>query len=265
MKYFLTSLLSSILLYSCSTDVSTATGGSGGSNTTGTNGTSVSSKKGIGLDETAGYNNTQLLALNVSWYYNWGLTTNANSTVQFVPMIFSSANMNNLNVCDTLLGFNEPDNVNQANMTVANALLAWPTVAGRSTIVGSPAVAGDPVNGTWLPAFMQSASRVDFITVHWYKGTDTAQFYSDMINIYNTYKKPIWVTEFAAQTVSQATTSPNAYSQQQVLQFMIAVCAWMNNQTFIQKYAWHDSKTGTSALFQSSGQLTSLGTSYSKL
>ena len=136
-------------------------------------------------------------------------------------------------------------------------------MVGASTNLGSPSMAGNPVtSGSWLQQFMQSSPKVDFITVHWYKGVDTTKFYTDMTDIYNLFKKPIWVTELAPQTAAQSSANPTQYSQTQVDNFIKAVTTWMNNQSFIQRYAWHDSQAGTSAIFTSGGQLTATGQTY---
>lgn len=219
-------------------------------------------KKGFGLNETIGFNYTQLNLLSVNWYYNWGLTTKANSNKSFIPMVFSGSRVAGLTFCDTLLGFNEPDNASQSNMPVSSAIGYWPSLVSNSNYLGSPSMAGNPVTSSWFIPFMQSKTKVDFITFHWYKGADTAKFYSDVQSFYSTYKKPIWVTEYACQTEAESTAKPNAYTQNQVNQFIIATTRWMNNQSFIQKYAWHDSKVGTSAFFDSIGHLTASGQTY---
>jgi len=36
----------------------------------------------------------------------------------------------------------------------------------------------------------------------------------------------------------------------------------MNAQSFIQRYAWHDAESGTSAIFDQNGQLTATGQAY---
>lgn len=267
MKYFLFFLFSSIIFISCSKNADTSSSGSGtgsGSGSGSVSGTgTATSKKGIGLSEQNGFGSSQLQQLNVSWYYNWGLTTAANSTVAFVPMEWGTGGLSSLGTYSYLLGFNEPDNSSQSNLSVTQALSLWPTLVGASTNLGSPSMAGNPVtSGSWLQQFMQSSPKVDFITVHWYKGVDTTKFYTDMTDIYNLFKKPIWVTELAPQTAAQSSANPTQYSQTQVDNFIKAVTTWMNNQSFIQRYAWHDSQAGTSAIFTSGGQLTATGQTY---
>jgi hypothetical protein len=74
-------------------------------------------KKGVGLSSEFGI--TQLKTLNVSWYYNWSSNTTIVSDLMFVPMIFSKNSVSNIlpSMYTSILGFNEPDNSNQADMT----------------------------------------------------------------------------------------------------------------------------------------------------
>ena len=46
--------------------------------------------------------------------------------------------------------------------------------------MGSPAMAGNPVTGSWFPEFMAASPQMDFIAVHWYKGARPEKFISDI-------------------------------------------------------------------------------------
>lgn len=222
----------------------------------------TSTKKGIGLSESRGLGNTQLDALGVSWYYSWGVDTQATSK-PFIPMCFSLNTISKLYTTPVLLGFNEPDNVNQSDISVDTALANWNTLVSKSTRIGSPATAGNPLaTGSWLTQFMSTKPKVDFICVHWYKGVDSKKFISDMKAIITLYKKPIWITEYAPQTVASATASPNKFTQTQVDNFIKTTTAWMESEPMVERYAWHDSKVGTSAVFTSTGELTPTGLTY---
>lgn len=224
--------------------------------------TIASTKKGIGLSESRGFGNTQLDALGVSWYYSWGVDTQATSKT-FFPMCFSLNTIPKLYTTPVLLGFNEPDNTSQSDITVSTALANWNTLVSKSTRLGSPATAVNPLTtGSWLTQFMSANPKVDFVCVHWYKGTDHVKFISDMKAIIALYKKPIWITEFAPQTVASATASPTKYSQAAVNTFIAKTVAWMETEPMVEKYAWHDAKSGTSAVFTSTGALTATGTTY---
>lgn len=222
----------------------------------------VIGKKGIGLAEKKGLGEKQLQALKVHWYYNWSSKTTLSSPVQFVPMIFSKRGLDSVVQEDVVLGFNEPDNSKQANMSVQDALNAWPKVASKAKRVGGPAMAGSPMTGDWLPQFMKASPKVDFVTVHWYKGANSKKFKKDLEAIHDHYKLPVWVTEFAPQTAGSARDNPAKFSQAEVDTFIKETLSWMEKTPFIERYAWHDSKVGTSALFDDKGELTKSGLTY---
>jgi len=222
----------------------------------------TSAKKGFGLPESR-LGAVQLDSLGASWYYNWGPTTGIRTTKLFVPMCFSLNTLSRLTTYSTLLGYNEPDNSSQSNIAVSDALANWPRLTTSSTRIGSPASAGNPMtSGSWLQQFMTPNPKVDFICVHWYKGTNSTLFINDMRAIINKWNKPIWITEFAPQTTSSSTSSPAKYTQAQVNTFITNVVRWMESEPMVERYAWHDSKTGTSALFDANGRLTATGIAY---
>ena len=43
---------------------------------------------------------------------------------------------------------------------------------------------------------------------------------------------------------------------------MKSVVEWMENELMVQRYAWHDSKSGTSAIYKIDGSLTKTGIFY---
>lgn len=89
---------------------------------------------------------------------------------------------------------------NTTNVSVQEALAAWPDVAALTSHLGSPAMAGNPVTGKWLPEFMKAKPKVSFVAVHWYKGDNAKGFIKDMERVHLAYGLPVWVTEFAVQT-----------------------------------------------------------------
>lgn len=225
----------------------------------------TSTKKGIGLTESKGFSEKQLKDLNVAWFYNWGAKTKISTHIPFIPMIFSKRTTDVELSADIILGFNEPDNLKQSNMSVQDALSEWPKVLSKGKRVGAPAMAGNPLTGDWFPIFMKANPRVDFITVHWYKGANSKKFIKDIETIFHHYKRPIWVTEFAPQTASSGRANPEKFPAQSVEDFMRETVQWMEQSAIVERYAWHDSKKGTSALFTENGDLTTLGRIYSTL
>lgn len=112
---------------------------------------SLDVKKGIGCPSTC--TEATLANLNVSWFYNWNSASSL-KTLPFIPMCFSDNN-NRIDklpaYSDILLGFNEPDNDGQSNMTVDEAYNLWPQLVAKSNIIASPVMAGNPAAaGSWL-------------------------------------------------------------------------------------------------------------------
>jgi hypothetical protein len=220
-------------------------------------------KKGIGLAESSGMGLREFNALNVDWYYNWGARSDLPIASKFVPMAFSPQRVADLPAYSRyVLGFNEPDNDKQAHVKPEVAFQAWPALMRKADVIGSPALAKNPLSaGNWLASFLGLGPRVDFLAVHWYKGIEARKLIADVQAICTAYGKPVWLTEFAPQTAAQARTEPQKYSQAQVDQFIQESTAWMATSDCVQRYAWHDAKTGTSALFEN-GRLTATGQTY---
>ncbi|GGV76596.1 glycoside hydrolase family protein [Streptomyces thermoviolaceus] len=191
----------------------------------------------------------------VGWYYDWATDPQGISTpsgVEFVPMIWGSGAVNDADLArarasgTTLLGFNEPDLPGQADMPVQQALDLWPRLQDTGMRLGAPAVAyGGDTPGGWLDQFMQGAQargyRVDFIPLHWY-GADfdptraTEQLRSYIQAVYDRYHKPIWLTEYAL--IDWSTGTARYPSQDQQAEFVRQSTAMLQQQSFVERYAW---------------------------
>ena len=202
-----------------------------------------SPQRGVGL---AFKNCTDAVVLDVSWYYTWhpyspACPNGTSNKMSFIPMIFDESQLNytyslkNGNY-EALLGFNEPNAVNQANMTVDEAIAAWPYLMNTGLRLGSPAP--DKAGAfTWLKEFMQQIDEknytVDFLCFHWYarNNTNADELYSFLQQIeqeYPGYK--IWLTEFANATGSE---------QDNINFFQTAYSYIINDfSDLIERYAW---------------------------
>lgn len=162
-------------------------------------------KKGFG-----GWDADSRNALKVSWYYNWGADGEPHDGIEFIPMIKGKGRMDETHLqraaahkergVTELLGFNEPERADQGNLTVEEAVEAWPKLTALGLRVGSPAPSSDTKGMDWLDAFMKEARRkklqVDFIALHWYRSADVSAFESWLKEVHRAYRKPIWLTEF---------------------------------------------------------------------
>ena len=207
-------------------------------------------KKGIGLWEGKGVG-TGLKNLEVTWFYNWSVTPPAtvHSRGEFVPMVWGekSVNANDLEKAKkngrVLLGFNEPDHKEQANMTVEQALALWPKLQATGMRLGSPASAsGAEKADSWFGQFMKGVKekgyRVDFICVHNYQTNFTdpkaaaEKLKQFLQKVHERYPQPVWLTEFALADWK----TPATPEQQQT--YMKEVLPMLEKLPFVERYAW---------------------------
>ncbi|MEO3782158.1 glycoside hydrolase family protein [Actinocorallia sp. B10E7] len=214
------------------------------------------------------------------WFYSWGpdrAGITAPKGVEFVPMIHRAATIGDVAKVKGrghryLLGFNEPDLGDQANMSVEQALDLWPRLVKTGLVLGSPSVAtGGEVPGGWLDRFMKGAKkrnlRVDFITLHWY-GADfrakpaAMQLRGYLRKVYKRYKKPIWLTEFALTDFTQG--APRYPSQKQQAAFLREAVKMLRGEHYIKRYAWFALPTNRSGtgLYNPDGSPTPAGRSF---
>jgi Glycosyl hydrolase catalytic core len=239
------------------------------------------SKKGVSAWTFRGVD-AALRKSGASWYYTWGSGhqgIKSRHGVQFVPMIWGPADVARATLRQArregpyLLGFNEPDNAGQSNMTVAQALALWPRLMATHLTLGSPAVAaGAAAPGGWLDQFMKGAKadgyRVNFIAVHWY-GADFAtgaavhELESYLRAIHSRYHLPIWLTEFALIRFAATTVFPSAAKQ---AAFVTAATSMLQRLTFVRRYAWFalpaTAGDGTAGLFRPGAAATRAGRAF---
>jgi len=242
----------------------------------------TSERKGVATWDAAGASQ-DLAASGASWYYDWGATPSGITTppgASFVPMIWGAADVTAATLDQVksegsvLLGFNEPDQGGQANMTVAQALDLWPQLEATGMTLGSPAVSsGAATPGGWLDQFMTGARargyRVNFITVHWYGGDFSTgpavqQLESYLQAIYDQYHLPIWLTEFAL--TSYAGPTPTFPTEAQQAAFLTAATQMLDGLPYVQRYAWFalpvSSGSGTTGLFNQGPAVTEVGRAF---
>ncbi len=244
-------------------------------------GTAAHARKGAGVWVFNGVHRA-LVKSGVSWYYTWGPDHRGIASargVGFVPMIWGAGSVTTATLREVrhegryLLGYNEPDNGGQANMTVSQALNLWPRLMATGMRLGSPAVAtGAATRGGWLDRFMRGAGarhyRVNFITVHWY-GRDfvTSRAVSELRRyltaIHARYHRPLWLTEFALIRFGAKTTFPTARQQ---AAFVTAATSMLRQLSYVQRYAWFalpaTTGDGTAGLFRPGAVATRAGRAF---
>jgi Glycosyl hydrolase catalytic core/Concanavalin A-like lectin/glucanases superfamily/Putative Ig domain len=179
--------------------------------------------------------------VNPLWNYDWDNVATSSPDVEYVPMRHNQfwnaySNINNKTGSTHVLGFNEPDRPDQANMSVETTLSEWPNLMASGLRLGSPATSDGGLN--WLYNFIDRADslkyRVDYVAVHYYKGGWTAAQLLDWLReIHLRTGRPLWVTEWnngANWTCCAPTLESNA---QRIDEFMEV----MNNAHFVERYS----------------------------
>lgn len=221
-----------------------------------------SAKRGVAFSFTQ-VTDLPLMSPYISWDYNWGNTPSNDAALWFdsnemdyCPMCwngnynadairaFVAAHPNT----KYLLGFNEPNLTDQANMTPAQAAAIWSPVAALAKELNlklvSPAMnygtlAGysDPIK--WLDEFF-AQPNVDIndiyaISIHCYMSSASAvQGYVEKFEKYN---KPIWMTEFCAWD-----PVPGSVTTQ--MDYMCAVLNYLEANPKVERYAWFIPRSG---------------------
>ncbi len=251
-----------------------------------------STKRGIAADITS-VADLKVLSPGISWYYNWNQYPNysvmgslASENVQYVPMIWNG-NQNAIDKANLyyptdptngyLMGFNEPNFPDQANMTPAASAAFWPKLEELATTYNLKLVA--PVTNysagiydskygkimyqdpySYLDTFFLDCPtcQVDYIAVHWYG-------YGGLETVVNTmwdkYHKPIWVTEFSAWGDDVGASM----SMQLEKDFMVKYVELLENNPNVFRYSWFTGRADNNDfidLLASTGQLTELGNLY---
>lgn len=238
-------------------------------------------KKGLNIDDKAV--NTPVANMQESWYYNWSYTpsTNVTGNKEFVPMIWDENSLSWLESDQVanykaVLGFNEPDLANQANLTVLEAVSYQDLFTKTDLRIGSPATSY-PTN-EWYQEYGKTVNMddIDFIPVHIYydwAGEGMAQAFLEAIDtLYQLYHKPIWVTEFGvANSGLYGANSNYDEAYEQISTYLKETIAGLEARDYVERYTWFnfdddDINGGKTALYdQQTGQLTKLGELYKSL
>ncbi len=207
-------------------------------------------KKGVGLQ-----NNAFIDKIDVDWFYDWGPNDVSLPEREFVITAWGrQAAANPANIANYIskpdvshiLSFNEPDNVEQSNIPVLEAVQLHRNLSATSLRIGSPAPTESQAF-VWLRTFMEGTRKenikVDHIVIHWYdwgsylSTNNTAPNPTDVFNrftayvnrVYSIYGKPIWIKEFNANRNTTSATHEG---------FIKLALPWLEQQPFIERYAY---------------------------
>lgn len=215
----------------------------------------LSSKRGF-ADTGANYNNLQ--ATGATWYYTWGtgIGNPGNFDAEHYPMFWNAPSQNAINNVrsrnpEYVLGFNEPERPDQANMPVSQAISSWTSISnaftGTNTKLVSPAVSDTGDGQAWITSFMQQAAannlKVDAVAFHWY-GASTpnnpagaASSFLSRVDWYHQFGKPVFITEFAIHDWG------GLYSDEEISeanrQFLDIVIPALESRSYVAGYSWY--------------------------
>jgi hypothetical protein len=282
MKNILFLLFAAILLFGCEKNV---IGGFGDQTLTPQEPVPVVlNKKGAAWSYNAKAWSHKIHDVGAHWFYHWGNTPREEipDNVEYVPMFWGKSSvtdeaiarmieLKNEGRINYILGFNEPDGAQQANMTVDEAIALWPRLMEIGVPLVSPAPVG--IENPWLIEFMEKAEaqnlRVDYIAVHSYGGSNPLAFIDKLKRVHERWNKPIWITEFAVADWNATSAADNRHSVDDVLNFMKEVLPALVEIEWIHKFAWFDGgvnrpQLASSALTDEEGNLTEVGRFYAE-
>jgi hypothetical protein len=218
------------------------------------------------------YNDGELCASfgsNFGFAYNWAQTESKDVGAPFIPMMHkvsdSTAEAWLANVdkavkagSKAVMGFNEPDHAEQANLTPEAACTAWkeymnPIASSHPdvTILG-PSVTngGAPMGLDWLSRFHEGCpdAIVHATNIHFYDIYEEAtidRFKAQVEKAAANYGKPVWITEFGL--------NPGSASEEQAASFLKEAMAYCDSSDKVQGYSWFMVGTGENQLNTASG------------
>lgn len=211
-------------------------------------------KRGVGENSFQYKAQLEALAPGVSWYYNWGNAPgNALRDLDFIeytPMCWNAwYNEDAIREfvkthpqTKYLLGFNEPNFWDQANMTPSQAAAEWPKVQALAKELGLKLVApvvnfspNAPYNhpSTWMDEFVSivGLDAFDAVALHCYGGP--AVLKSICTEFHNKYGKEVWMTEFSLIYDGLPSNTPEA----QIMAMMESL-EFMEKTEWMGRYAW---------------------------
>lgn len=254
-------------------------------------------KRGFSENALAYPADLKVLAKSCSWYYDWGPDpapqvadlVGSDKVIEFVPMAWNGgfdearlAAYYDAHPNDRyLLGFNEPNFKEQANMTPEQAVEPWHRLEqfakDRNLILVAPALnysawAEYSTPDKWMDQFIAAYKKAygtepafQYLALHCYMNVPSAMI-GYVENFAKKYGKQVWLTEFCSWEQSPKVT---AETQQQT---MITKLELLEKSPYVFRYAWFKARNSDTYPFYNlvkfpgkdkvAGKLTDLGFAY---
>jgi hypothetical protein len=204
----------------------------------------------------------------LSWVFNWELWVPESLPsvgVEWIPCVRTASNAKDVDgfltdiiqnrglKSEALLGFNEPEISEQANLNVANAVETWrrkvlPAKEKFGLRLGSPGMSSDVSRSKpWLSSFLaqlgdsgptHSGSGIDFVVLHWY-GLHFADMQAFLEDMHTTYGLPVWINEFACSRMGQDEACAD-----EIEAFLRQALPWLDQCEWVERYAYFGNAQG---------------------
>lgn len=195
--------------------------------------------------------------ISATSYYDWNIGGNSSNDVEYVTIRQHAGwpswdAINSKQNVSHLLGFNEPDRPDQANMTFQEMIDIWPGMMQSGLRIGSPSWSNPwGGNGGTLFDFIKKCDelnyRVDFVALHCYWGGKTPiNWYNDLKYVYEATGRPLWITEWnngANWTTEGWPDSDRSYTEanaQKQLNDIKGILQVLDTAHFIERYFIYD-------------------------
>ncbi|KAL0949617.1 hypothetical protein HGRIS_009662 [Hohenbuehelia grisea] len=256
---------------------------SGGSPNTGNSGSSVSvggnRKVGLAWPNGNDPNLPKYVTNKVGYIYTWSPWKPEKSDslgLRFMPMLWGDKQIGDFTklvkkgYADIVLGMNEPNQRGQSDMSPEHGVELWlkyiNPLKDQGYYLISPATTSAPSGKKWMQDFFRICNgrcHVDAVAIHYYD-ISAKGFIDYITDFHNTFKLPIWPTEFACQDFNGGPQRSKA----EVDAFLNDVTNFMDSVDWVPAYfafgVMHDMQGVNSfnQLMSSSGAPTALGFKY---
>ena len=233
---------------------------------------------------------------NVSWGYDWGhdkaslarsgCATEPNgksfiSGVEYVPMIWGKYALKNVSQMNTtyirgasyIFSFNEPDHTGSSWLPPLEGAQRWPDMVALANLFNltiiAPCVSNYNSGQWWLETWNKACVNItganctfDHTCLHTYfEPSDTSALFSSIQRLWDEYKRPIWLNEFACPPYKECSAADQLIFARDVVPRLEAL-------PYIYRYAWFEARSGgnETLLANTTGvSLTPLGEYYNAL